>query len=121
MRTPVLLVVLALAVMGCEEAEESDEDAQEDTSGACAEAPRYDEVEIFSTCTMCHSSTLVGDERGGALPGVDFDTYAAAMASASRGLERVQAGAMPPPTSGVTVAQGEVDALEEWILCGTPE
>ena len=70
---------------------------------------------------MCHSSTLVGADRDGALPSVNFDTYAAAMASASRGLERVEAGAMPPAGSGLGVSDVEVDVLEQWIVCGTPE
>lgn len=118
MRTPALLVVLAFALAACEDAESDDD---EDTSDECADAPGYADVEIFDTCTMCHASTLVGPARNGALETVNFDTYDAAMMSASRGLERVQAGAMPPPGSGLTVTADETDQLAQWVLCGAPE
>lgn len=45
-------------------------------------------------CTGCHASTATA--RGGAPTGVDFDSYAATKASATRGLARVEAGTMPP-------------------------
>ncbi len=114
------LVVLALAADACED-DDGGDDGHGDTSEECADAPGYDDVEIFATCTMCHSSTLTGADRNGALATVNFDTYAAAMTSASRGLERVEAGAMPPPSSGLSVSAQESEQLEQWILCGTPE
>jgi uncharacterized membrane protein len=116
MRTLGLLVVLAL--VACE-GDDAEEDATDD--GECADAPRYEDVEIFATCTMCHASTLVGADRNGALATVNFDTYDDATMSAARGLERVEAGAMPPPASGLSVTQVETDELERWLVCGMPE
>jgi uncharacterized membrane protein len=130
MRIPALLTVLVLAAMptiACDddddgEAEADDEADAEDDAGDCEapDAPRYDDVQIFATCTMCHASTLVGDARNGALASVNFDTAEAAMMAAARGLERVNAGAMPPPASGLSVTRDEIDELERWVLCGTP-
>ena len=119
MRPLRLLVVLVLAAVACE-GDDAGQDASSD-DGECVDAPAYEDVEIFATCTMCHASTLVGADRNGALVTVNFDTYDAAMTSASRGLERVQAGAMPPPGSGLSVSQAQTEELERWIVCGTPE
>jgi uncharacterized membrane protein len=126
MRTFVVLAALALvgALPGCDD--DDDDATQEESSGGgpdCEgdDVPGYAEVDIFATCTMCHSSTLMGADRNGALDTVNFDTYAAAMASATKAIERVGAGAMPPPDSGLTVTDAEKDELERWVLCGTPE
>jgi uncharacterized membrane protein len=116
-----LAVVAATSSIACDGDEAADEESS-DGAGDCdaPDAPRYADLEIFDTCTMCHASTLEGDARNGALLSVDFDTPAAAMMSAARGLERVEAGAMPPPSSGLEVTQAEIDALERWVVCGTP-
>jgi uncharacterized membrane protein len=126
MRLTGLFVVLAFAAMptiACE-GDDADADDEESSDGAgecdAPDAPRYEDVDIFATCTMCHASTLAGDERNGAISSVNFDTAEAAMMSAAQGLSRVSAGAMPPPSSGLEVTQAEVDELERWVLCGTP-
>ena len=124
MRT--LLVALALVGVLPACADDGDEHEDDDGSGGgpdCEgdDVPGYADVDIFATCTMCHSSTLMGADRNGALVTVNFDTYAAAMTSAAKAVDRVSAGAMPPPSSGLTVTDAEADELERWVLCGTPE
>ena len=125
MRRLGLFVAIALAgvpTLACDDDDDADDEAASEGEGDCdaPDAPRYEDVEIFATCTMCHASTLEGDARNGALASVNFDTAEAAMTSAARGLSRVEAGAMPPPSSGLEVTQAEVDELERWVLCGTP-
>lgn len=121
MRT--LLAVLALALPACDDGDDAADEESSAGGPDCDgdDAPGYADVDIFATCTMCHSSTLMGAARNGALVTVNFDTYAAAKASAAKALDRVGAGAMPPPGSGRTVTESEKDELERWVLCGTPE
>ena len=124
MRSRWVLAVLALAavpILACDDDDEM-HGSSSDGAGDCeaADAPRFADIEMFATCTMCHASTLEGDARKGAILSVNFDTAEAAMMSAARGLERVDAGAMPPPSSGLSVTQSEIDELERWVLCGTP-
>jgi uncharacterized membrane protein len=125
MRIRRLLAALALIAAHAAACEDEDDEDAESSEGAdhcdAPDAPGYADVAIFDTCTMCHASTLVGPDRNGALASVNFDTYEAAADAAAPGLERVQAGAMPPPGSGLTVTQAEVDELERWVHCGTPQ
>ena len=72
MRT--LLAVLALALPACDD---GDDAADEESSGGGPDCdgddvPGYADVDIFATCTMCHSSTLMGADRNGALVTVNF-------------------------------------------------
>jgi hypothetical protein len=81
--------------------------------------PAYSELTIIEVCTGCHSSEREGADRGDAPVGVNFDTYAAASASAERGAIRVYAGEMPP--AGTTATAAQKQQFYEWALCGTPE
>ncbi|HET6582929.1 MAG TPA: hypothetical protein VFG69_05775 [Nannocystaceae bacterium] len=119
----ILLVALALAgaLPACDDDDGGDMEGSGGPDCDGDDVPGYADVDIFATCTMCHSSTLSGPDRNGALVTVNFDTYAAAMASAAKALDRVRAGAMPPPSSGLSVTEAQADELERWVLCDTPE
>jgi hypothetical protein len=93
--------------------------------------PTYAQVSIFhTTCINCHSSTKTGDARKGngaeiAAVTVNFDTYAAAKASAIPAAEELYEdarGAMPPEDSGLAAAtEAEKKQVLVWAKCGTPE
>ncbi len=93
--------------------------------------PKFADVTIFSkTCVTCHSSTKTGAERKGmgmeeAPSDINFDTYAAAKASAMKAADELfedARGAMPPEDSGLAVAtEAEKHAVLVWAKCGTPQ
>lgn len=74
----------------------------------------------FATwCTTCHSSSLEGELRGGAPPGIDFDRWEDV--TALQDLVAASAlGEEPrmPPGGGPTDAQRA--ALAAWLACGAP-
>jgi uncharacterized membrane protein len=106
-----LAVALALTAAGCS-AELPDVDC------ATPAVPGYAMIDAFTiSCNTCHASTLTGASRFGAPPGIDFDTYEAAVLHAEDAARAVFAGDMPP-TARLAAADKEV--LYRWSLCGTP-
>jgi uncharacterized membrane protein len=74
---------------------------------------------VFATrCTGCHATTRTGAARSGATEGVDFDTYAAAAASAEAARQMVQSGQMPPAGR---LPDAEAWTLVWWADQGAPE
>jgi uncharacterized membrane protein len=86
-----------------------------------AAVPTFAQVDAFTTCKACHSSTLSGANRKEAPADINFDTYADAKAHAEKAASEVSGGAMPPADSKLTVSQSAKDTLYRWALCGTPE
>jgi len=68
---------------------------------------------VFNNCTGCHSSSLTGTDRNSAPAGVDYNTYANALANdnETRAVARVTAGSMPP---GGALSQALQDRIEDW-------
>lgn len=129
-----LILGLMLFVNGCS-GDDDDKPAEEEVqlpevNCATETVPTYAQVTIFSkTCVTCHSSTKTGDARKGmgaeAAPvSVNFDTYAAAKASAipaAQELYEDERGAMPPEDSGLAAAtEAEKKEVLVWAKCGTP-
>lgn len=85
-----------------------------------ATVPTFAQVEIFSLCTSCHSSAVSGAARQSAPGDVNFDTYAAAKASASSAAGEVNGGEMPPAGHPQPTADQKT-ALYAWAACGTPQ
>lgn len=85
------------------------------------DVPTFGEVGAFSKCTSCHSSTLSGAARADAPANVNFDTYAGAEAQATKAVEEVQEGQMPPPSTGSALSDAEKKELFTWALCGAME
>lgn len=71
------------------------------------------------SCTSCHSSSLAaGAPRSNAPVGVDYDTFALAVANGNTGNSRVDAGTMPYNAAGTlyqALSQAEQDLLQGWI------
>jgi uncharacterized membrane protein len=82
--------------------------------------PKYSEMTIWSICTSCHAASKTGAARNMAPDTVNFDTHAAASASATRAAIRVNAGTMPPPGGPMTPSAEQKAALINWASCGTP-
>lgn len=80
--------------------------------------PSFANVAVLDTCTACHSSALSGGARFGAPAGINYDTYAAAVASADDGVSEVYGGTMPP---GGSVPEADKQDFYAWALCGTPQ
>ena len=81
--------------------------------------PKYSELTIWPTCTSCHASTASGSKREDAPGDVNFDSYAAAQASAAKAAATVNGGSMPPSGEAQPTADQKA-ALYAWALCGTP-
>lgn len=81
------------------------------------EVPAYEDVSIWSACTNCHASDLVGAYRQGAPEGVDFDSYEAAVDEAEDAAIEVNIGNMP--FTGTATEEQKAD-LYAWAMCGTP-
>lgn len=73
---------------------------------------------LDSHCVQCHATFRQGADRQGAPLGVDYDTYVAARASATRGNAAIQAGTMPP---GDRLLQYDRSLFAKWVAQGTPE
>lgn len=109
------------------------EDEAELPTVDCAQetVPTYAQVTVFqTTCVNCHASTKTGDARKGlgaeaAPAGINFDTYAAAKASAMSAASELyegDRGAMPPEDSMLPPATAaEKKQVLVWAKCGTPE
>lgn len=77
--------------------------------------------EVFAThCLFCHSSTLIGSQRNGAPPNINFDTYTGALESADKIIMRaVDEMTMPPLSSGLpSLNQQQKEALLKWQETG---
>ena len=74
---------------------------------------------ITTRCLACHTENHSGTDRQGAPEGIDFDSYEAVVAHASR-VAAVATGSSPtmPPADGVEEADRA--RLAEWLACGTP-
>jgi len=81
--------------------------------------PKYSELTILPLCTSCHASTVTGSARERAPTNVNLDSYAAAVAEASRSAADVNGGVMPPSNQPQPSEQQKT-ALYAWALCGTP-
>jgi len=110
----VSLVCLALLAGACD-----DGYCDEPVSGPVTYTQRVKPI-LAQHCNRCHASTLPPLARHGATPGVDYDSYADAVArsNAARGLYRTRAGTMPPEGK---IPSSECAALRAWVEQGTPE
>ena len=88
--------------------------ANDDCAG---DIPTFQQVSAFTKCAHCHASTKVGAERNGAPPSVNFDNAAAADTHGEEAVSLVRAGAMPPPSSGLSLSQAEKEQVYEWVMC----
>jgi hypothetical protein len=70
-------------------------------------------------CLTCHSST--SENRNGAPATVNFDSYASAYPNAKLANNLVQAGAMPPLSSGLSVSKADHCLVDVWVLQGALE
>ncbi|MGB8295113.1 MAG: hypothetical protein WCG85_06775 [Polyangia bacterium] len=70
-------------------------------------------------CLTCHSTT--SENRNGAPATVNFDSYAAALPYATLANNLVQAGAMPPLRSGLSVSKADHCLMDVWVQQGAPE
>lgn len=126
-------LVFGLVCLAASCSDKAEEDGEELPTVDCAKetVPTYEQVTLFkTTCVTCHASTKTGDARKGlgaeaATPGVNFDTYAAAKASAISAAEELyedDRGAMPPEDSMLPAAtESEKRQVLVWAKCGTPE
>lgn len=96
----------------------------EDSAACSARDPaltwrNFGDAFFTSHCTGCHHAMNPEGSRGGAPLGVDFDTYAGALAQ----IDRIEARTVPedggmPPEGPLTEEQRGL--LAEWIGCGAP-
>ena len=86
-----------------------------------AEIPSFSDVAAFEVCTNCHSSEVVGPDREGAPPMINFDVHETAEQYSEEMLFQVSTGRMPPEGSGFTLTSAEKQELYTWGQCGTPD
>ncbi len=72
---------------------------------------------LLTWCTSCHSSQVVGDDRYGAPPGVNFDIPASLADWADAAADRTSDGSMPPAGGP---SDEERQALVDWVACDLP-
>lgn len=71
---------------------------------------------ISKHCVGCHSSLIAGNQRKGAPPGVDLDTYYGVVTWAYR-IESRSLGESPGMPPGGGPSESERARLEEWLSC----
>ncbi len=67
-------------------------------------------------CNGCHSSQILPDQRNGAPPGVDFDTWYGTVDFAERIHVRTLSTEAPMPPGGGP-SEEELTAFDEWMRC----
>ena len=108
-------VIMALAVVHCGDKMDPIQ-GPVDTGGIGMTTYTTDIQPILSqNCIRCHSSGNSGTARNGAPSGVNFDTYALAVASSQRANVRIQAGSMPP---GGGIPQSQRNLFQAWLGSG---
>lgn len=109
------LVVLAAGLVSCGGGDDT-------ASDVCAERDpplTYDNFGkgfIAKHCVGCHSSLVAGNQRKGAPPGVDLDTYYGVVTWAYR-VEARSLGDNPGMPPGGGPSEEERERLEEWLTC----
>lgn len=110
------MIVLA-ALWGCPSAPEP---VPPQPSAACTDTwEGFARAFFASWCTSCHHSALPPDQRGGAPPSIDLDTYAGALAAAPTLAASTTTDPPRMPPGGGTSAR-ERERLAEWLACGLP-
>ena len=130
MKRHTLLLALAIPALSLA-CSSSDKDSDAEASAPiidCAKAtvPKYSELGFLqTTCAQCHSSTKTGAAARQAAPDdVNFDTYEAAKAAATRAVGELYEDppAMPPADAKLTpVTDAERIQLNTWAQCETPQ
>jgi hypothetical protein len=69
-------------------------------------------------CLECHSRAVVGDDRNGAPPDLNWDDYPDVVKHAAEIGERVRKALMPP---NAWIPPPEIEDLLQWIACGAQE
>jgi uncharacterized membrane protein len=118
-RSPLALLFTALLLPACG-GEPAQAQADPDVDCGAVKVPTFPEVSAFHKCINCHSTTKVESARQGAPAGVDYDTYAAAMANAHAGMEQVYKDLMPPP-GYADLNEAEKNQIYRWASCDTPQ
>jgi len=111
-----LALLPTLLLPACDDGESGDD---EGTNVDCntVTVPKFADMTAWAKCTTCHSSALTATSRNGATPGINFDTFAAAMASAQTAMDEVEEGSMPP---GGGLTADEKTQIINWASCDTP-
>ncbi len=97
------------------------------TAAMATGIPTYSQLTfLHDVCVNCHDSTKTTSEaRQAANPDVNYDTYEAAKASATKGVSEVYeggTGAMPPEGSQIRhLTDPERVQFNTWAQCGTPQ
>lgn len=130
--TRLSLAALAIAALtgtfvstqGCESGEAPKIDC------ATVTVKKFGEMTIWTKCTNCHSTTRTGDARHNATPGYDYNTPAAAKATALEAQDDVAGVGLNdmPPTDEVDdtgkapplPTEEEKQELYAWVQCGQP-
>lgn len=91
---------------------------------------KYADLGIWKTCTNCHSTDRKGDARHEATVGYDYNTPAAAKATAKEAQDDVAGVLNPmPPVGEQTIDDGseppqpteeEKQEFYAWVQCGQP-
>lgn len=106
------LTLMAMVAVGC--SSNTDTPTNVDCNGT---PPSYEEVTAFTKCVTCHDSKKTGAARAKAPNNINFDTAAAALASADKAISEVSKGDMPPRNSGLTLTDTEKQQFYEWAMC----
>jgi uncharacterized membrane protein len=105
-----------------EEREEEEELPPVVNCAAVQPVPKFSDVQAFqAVCTHCHSSGNSGAARNEAPIDINFDQYASASAHARQAAIEVNAGAMPPSSSNLTLTEVQKTTLFNWAMCGAPQ
>jgi uncharacterized membrane protein len=115
LRLPLALLFSALLLPACAG---DDEEGGPNVDCSTATVKPFAEVTAFAKCIACHSTAVSGAARAGAPAGINYDTYAAAMANADKGMDEVFEGAMPP---GGGMTADEKTQIYNWASCDTPQ
>lgn len=97
--------------------------SQQACGAACKDTknpPAYATVEpiVTAKCKTCHSRTKSGAARKAAPDDTNYDTYDQMSAVNAEAAKRVAAKEMPPANENTPLTAAEIEAFQQWSLCG---
>src|SRR4051794_7599497 len=81
-------------------------------------AATIEQTIVIPKCQNCHSRKKSGAARKAAPEGTNYDTYDEMLSIYKTAMQRVDAKEMPPATENIPLSAADIEAFDQWAICG---